>query len=107
MTLLDGKNRLEYAIKRFYQDDLKWRFLDKLTNTPKEINFIKDGKAYPKESFTYKSLTSEEKNVIDDINIIFAEGVVGEIDDFIDDLIDDNSGEHWNAFEKKITNLNL
>jgi len=104
--LLDGQNRLEYAIKRFYQDDLKWSLLDKLTGTNKEINFIKDGVLTKiTQTFTYKKLTSEQKNVIDDIKVIFAMGAAGEIDDFIDDLIDDNSGEHWNAFEKKITNL--
>jgi hypothetical protein len=104
--LLDGQNRLEYAIKRFYQDNLEWQLLDNLTKTPKKITFIEDGSTtYDKQSFTYQKLTSEEKNVVDDIKVIFAEGKAGEIDDFIDDLIDDNSGEHWNTFEKMITNL--
>jgi len=103
--LLDGQNRLEYAIKRFYQNDLEWRLLDKPTNTPKKINFIHGDKIIGKETFSYKKLTSEEKDLIDDIKIVFSIGVAGEIDDFIDDLIDDNSGEHWNIFEKKITNL--
>jgi hypothetical protein len=106
-VLLDGQNRLEYAIKRFYQNELEFRMIDKLTKVPKDVFFRnhESDERYSKKSFTYEKLTPEEKNVIDDIRIIFAEGKEGEIDEYIDDLIDDNSGEHWNDFEKKITNL--
>jgi len=104
--LLDGQNRLEYAIKRFFESELEWRYLDKLSQVPKELTFVKEGgTTYQKQSFTYKKLSTEEKNIVDDIKVIFAQGTQGEIDEFINDLIDDNSGEHWNDFEKKITNL--
>ena len=104
--LLDGQNRLEYALKLFFTNKLEWRYVDKLTQIPKKLTFVdKNNMQYSKESFYYKDLSSEEKDVIDDIKIIFASGMSGEIDEYIDDLIDDNSGEHWNDFEKKITNL--
>jgi|TARA_R110001606_G_scaffold387986_2_gene553052 hypothetical protein len=104
--LLDGQNRLEYALKLFFTNKLEWRYVDKLTQIPKKLTFVdKNNMQYSKESFYYKDLSSEEKDVIDDIKIIFANGMAGEIDEYIDDLIDDNSGEHWNDFEKKITNL--
>ena len=104
--LLDGQNRLEYALKLFFKNELEWRYVDKLTQIPKKLTFVdKNNMQYSKEGFHYKDLSSEEKDVIDDIKIIFAMGSVGEIDEYIDDLIDDNSGEQWNDFEKKITNL--
>ena len=104
--LLDGQNRLEYALKLFFTNKLEWRYVDRLTQTPKKLTFVdKNNMQYSKEGFHYKHLSSEEKDVIDDIKVIFAMGTHGEIDEYIDDLIDDNSGEHWNDFEKKITNL--
>lgn len=104
--LLDGQNRLEYVIKRFFKSELNWYLINKISQQPTSIKFIKeDGTWYEKQSFTYDKLEPEEKNVIDDIKVIFAEGKRGEIDDFIDDLIDDNSGEYWNNFEQKITAL--
>ena len=104
--LLDGQNRLEFVIKRFFKSDLNWHLLNKLTKQPLSIRFIKeDGTWYDKAGFTYNKLSAEEKDVIDNIKVIFAEGKQGQIDDFIDDLIDDNSGEYWNNFEQKITAL--
>ena len=106
--LLDGQNRLEYVIKRFFNSDMNWYLINKISQKPTTIKFVKRGDNdtwYEKQSFTYAQLSAEEKDVVDNIKIVFAEGKQGQIDDFIDDLIDDNSGEYWNSFEQKITAL--
>ena len=105
LILLDGQNRLEYAIKRFFENNLQFYFSHKISKKPKSINFIIENEGFQKQSFKYKDLSPEEKNLIDDIKIVFAIGNEGEIDEFIEDLIDDNSGESWNDFERAITSL--
>ena len=105
LILLDGQNRLEYPIKRFFENNLQFYLSHPITKQPKSINFMIGEKKYSPQSFLYKDLTSEQKNLIDDIKIIFAVGNEGEIDEFIEDLIDDNSGESWNDFERAITSL--
>ena len=103
--LLDGQNRLEYPIKRFFENDLQFYLTNQITKKNKSIGFVLDDKKYSKESFNYKDLSSDEKSLIEDIEVIFAIGREGEIDEFIDDLIDDNSGESWNDFERAVTSL--
>mgnify|MGYP003625464690 FL=1 len=105
LILLDGQNRLEYAIKKFFENELQFYLSHKMNKKPKSINFCIQEKFYTPQSFSYKDLTSEQKNLIDDIQVIFAVGNEGEIDEFIEDLIDDNSGESWNDFERAITSL--
>ena len=103
--LLDGQNRLEYPIKRFFENDLQFYLTNQITKKNKSIGFVLDGKRYSKESFHYKDLSSDEKSLIENIHVIFAVGREGEIDEFIEDLIDDNSGESWNDFERAVTSL--
>ncbi len=105
LILLDGQNRLEYPIKMFFQSDLSFYLTHKISGNPKSINFMIDGKQYTKESFLYNKISSEEKNLIDDIQVLFAIGREGQIDEFIEDLMDDNSGESWNEFEMMTTSL--
>ena len=55
--LLDGQNRLEFVIKRFFNSDLNWHLLNKLTKQPLSIRFVKeDGTWYDKAGFTYDKL---------------------------------------------------
>jgi len=105
LVLLDGQNRLEYPIKRFFANDLQFYITHKINKNPKSIKFVFGDKQYAKEAFLYKDLSAEEKDLIDDIQVIFAIGGEGEIDEFIEDLMDDNSGESWNEFEMMVTTL--
>ena len=105
LVLLDGQNRLEYPIKKFFDGTLQFYLTHKISGNPKSINFVVDDKRYAKEAFLYKDLKPKEKDVIDDIQIILAIGGEGEIDEFIEDLMDDNSGESWNEFEMMVTTL--
>ncbi len=104
-VLLDGQNRLEYPIKKFFENELQFYFTTKTDKVTKSINFVIDEKKYTKEAFYYKDLKKEEKDLIDNIDIIFPIGGNGEIDEFIEDLMDDNSGESWNDFEMNVTKL--
>ena len=103
--LLDGQNRLEYPIKRFFEGDLAFHMTNPITNQIKTINFVVDGQLFEKASFKWDDLADKEQTLIENITVEFAVGNAGEIDEFIEDLIDDNSGEHWNDFERSITSL--
>ena len=103
--LLDGQNRLEYPIKRFFEGDLAFHMTNPITNQIKTINFVIDGQVFEKASFKWDDLSDKEQTLIENIQVVLAVGSEGEIDEFIEDLIDDNSGEHWNDFERSITSL--
>ena len=55
--------------------------------------------------FTFNSLNEDEQHFINNIKVTVCFGHEGEIDEFLEDLIDDNSGESWNDFERAVTSL--
>ena len=64
LIFLDGQNRLEYPIKRFFENDLQFYLTNQITKKNKSIGFVLDGKKYSKESFNYQDLSSDEKSLI-------------------------------------------
>ena len=106
--LLDGQNRLTYSLRKFFKSELQFYFTNPISKNAAQIEFESDdpnSRPILKEQFYYKDLTDDEKTAIDNIQVIFSIGDEGEIDEFIEDLIDDNSGESWNEFERVITSL--
>ena len=73
--LLDGQNRLEYPIKRFFNGDLAFHLTNPITNQIKTINFVIDDQVFEKASFKWGDLTPEEKTLIEDIKVEFAVGL--------------------------------
>ena len=68
--LLDGQNRLEYPIKRFFEGNLQFYLTNQITKKNKSIGFVLDGKKYSKESFHYEDLSDEEVSLIENIHVI-------------------------------------
>ena len=53
LVLLDGQNRLEYPIKKFFKSELQFYLTHKISGNPKSINFVVNDKRYAKEAFLY------------------------------------------------------
>lgn len=103
---LDGQNRLEYAIKSFFLSKLDWYLQNPITKEPVKITFEDDkGAKFSKERLVYNDLPEDYQKVIDNKTVILAIGNEGDIDEFIEDLIDDNSGISWNEFEMHTNKL--
>ena len=107
LVLLDGQNRLEHAIKPFFSSDLEFYYTAKLSGKTKSIRFIdtETNQHYEKKQFTFNSLNKDEQHFINNIKVTVCFGHEGEIDEFIEDLIDDNSGLFWNEFERFSTSI--
>jgi len=103
---LDGQNRLEYSILPFFLSTLDWSKKDEITKEPLKVTFKSDdGSTISKERLIYNDLAEDYKQVIDNKTVILAIGNEGDVDEFIEDLIDDNSGITWNEFERNSNKL--
>jgi len=93
--LLDGQNRLEEAIKPFFQGTL-------LSNIYKKpFIFLKEEKSIELNNFKFTDLdlSDDIKETFKNVQIIVAEGKDGHIESYVNSIIDMNNGEPWSLFE--------
>jgi len=108
--LIDGQNRLFYAIIRFFfginmitgkHDD--WQYY-KHTH-PLQFEDNETGQIETKNNFCFKDLTSSQQADMKEIQVVLNIGTKGEAEDFINALIDINDGVPWDDFTKIIQDI--
>lgn len=93
--LLDGQNRLEYAIVPFFDGTHDFKYDKSL------VNLIDDnGNERNLTFFNYKKLDKNEQDVFDNLEVVVNVGKEGDVDLFLKTLIAINDGIPWTPFER-------
>ena len=103
-VLMDGQNRLEYALKPFFKDGLEFKgnMLRNSTRTPLGITFVEEDGVTTKNILECKfnQLTEEQQEELYNIPVLLNIGIAGDINDFTDTIVRLNDGVPWTSFEK-------
>ena len=102
-VLMDGQNRLEFALGPFFKKGRKFIGSDLKTSNreAKGVTFVSDDDiSDTKYDFTFDELTLEEQEVLENIPIIINLGKYGNVTDFTDTIVRLNDGVPWTPFEK-------
>jgi hypothetical protein len=96
--LLDGQNRLFEAIKQFFEGTLA------SNEYSKPFVFIVDGKEVLLNNFKYTDIDLDQRirDIFFNTQILVAEGTDGDIESYVNSIVDMNNGESWSKFEASI-----